>query len=166
LDLKCSNCGIPRRQEDLFCSKCGLRIRPSKVDPEPDEAFRQDLPALLKTLDEFRAWIDQSKKINVRFMKIYKQRIEDEIGPSIRQFKEKYGASEGGHSKQFELILETFASFKRPTALMETKLRPSVGIGIWQERWMMTRAVENYLKACCQEADRYINELKQNLASF
>ena len=87
----------------------------------------------------------------------------DELGLSIRQFKDKYGDTEDGRSKQFERILETFASFERPTTLMETKLRPSVSIGIWQERWMMTKAVEDYLAACCQEADRHINELERTL---
>jgi hypothetical protein len=165
LELKCPNCGIPHRQEDIFCSKCGVRIRPTKGDPEPDESFRKDLPAILKTLNQFRAWIDQSKKINVRFMKAYKQRIEEEIGPSIRQFEEKYRNSEEGRSKPFELILEAFACLSRPISLMQTKLRPSVGMGVWQERWMLTKAVEDYLKTCCQEADRYLNELKQTLAS-
>jgi hypothetical protein len=42
---------------------------------------------------------------------------------------------------------------------METKLRPSVGMGVWQERWMMTTAVEDYLKECCREADRLFDEL-------
>jgi hypothetical protein len=36
-------------------------------------------------------------------------------------------------------------------------------MGVWQERWMMIKAVDDYLKQCCQEADRHINELKQNL---
>ena len=80
----------------------------------------------------------------------------------IRHFEEKYRNSEEVRSKPFELILETLASFKRPIAFMETKLRPSVGMGIWQERWMMTKAVEDYLKVCCQEVDRYIKELKRD----
>lgn len=163
MELKCPNCGIPHRQKDIFCSKCGVRIRPGKGDQKPAESFRQDLPALLKTLNEFRAWIDQSKKINVRFMKTYKQRIEEEIGPSIKQFEEKYRNSEEGRSKPFELIMETFACLNRPISLMQTKLRPSVGMGVWQERWMMTAAVEDYLKECCREADHLFDELMNKL---
>jgi hypothetical protein len=142
-----------------------MRIRTNNSDQACDDSFSSDALALLKMLYEFRAWIDQRKKTNIRFMKAYKQRLVDEIGLSIRQFKEKYGDTEGEQSKQFELILETYACLSRPIAFMQTKLRPSVGIGIWQERWMMTKAVEDYLKECCQEADRYINELKQNLGA-
>ena len=163
MELKCPKCGIPHGQEDIFCSKCGYRVRPSNGDPIPDVSFRVDAAVLLETLNEFRLWIDQSKKNNVRFMKIYKQRIEDEIGPSIRQFKEKYGNIEGSQAKPFELIQEIFTCFRRPIRFMETKLRPSVGIGVWQERWMMTKAVEDYVKACCQEADCHLGELIQEL---
>ncbi|MBW2408221.1 MAG: hypothetical protein JRF72_00380 [Deltaproteobacteria bacterium] len=46
---------------------------------------------------------------------------------------------------------------------METKLRPSVGMGVWQERWMMKTAVEDYLKTCCREADRLSEKLNNNL---
>ena len=163
MEMKCPKCGIPHSQEDIFCSKCGSQVRPSDSNQIPDVSFRTDALELLETLNEFRLWIDQREKNNVRFMKIYKQRIEDEIGPSIRQFKKKYGNIEGRQVKPFELIQEIFTCFRRPVRYMETKLRPSVGMGVWQERWMMTKAVEDYLKACCQEADRHINELKQNL---
>ena len=165
MELKCPKCGIPISKADTFCSKCGMRIRTNNGDQARDDSFSSDALALLKMLNEFRAWIDQRKKMNIRFMKAYKQRLVDDMGLSIRQFKEKYGDTEEGQSKQFELILETFASFKRPIAFMETKLRPSVGIGVWQERWMMAKTVEDYLKACCQDADRHINELKQTLTS-
>ena len=159
MDLKCPKCGVPQSQEDIFCSKCGLRIRSSNDGRMPDDSFRAEALDLLETLNEFRIWISQRKKINVRFMKIYKQKIEDEIGPPIRQFKEKYGKIEEKQVKLFELIQEIFTCFRRPVRFMETKLRPSVGIGVWQERWMMTKAVEDYLKACCQEADRHLGEL-------
>ncbi|UCE52251.1 MAG: zinc ribbon domain-containing protein [Desulfobacterales bacterium] len=164
--MKCPKCGIPISKADIFCSNCGMRIRTNNGDQARDDSFSSDALDLLKMLNEFRAWIDQSEKINVRFMKTYKQKIEDEIGPSIRQFKEKYGNNEAGKSKKFELVLETYACLSRPIAFMQTKLRPSVGMGVWQERWMMTKVVEDFLKECCQEADRHINELKQKLAYF
>lgn len=165
MELKCPKCANSIRKADIFCSTCGMRIRTKNGEQAPDDSFRTDALALLKMLNEFRAWIDQRKKTNIRFMKAYKQRLIDEMGRSIRRFKEKYGDTEAAQSQQFELILETFACFKRPIAFMETKLRPSIGIGVWQERWMMAKAVEDYLKACCQEADRHINELKQTLTS-
>ena len=165
MELKCTKCSIPISNTDIFCSNCGIRIRTDIDGQAGEDLFYSDALALLKMFNEFRSWIDQRKNTNIRFMKAYKRRLVDEIGPSIRQFREKYGDTEGGRSQQFELILETFASFERPTTLMETKLRPSVSIGVWQERWMMTKAVEDYLTACCQEADRHINELKRTLTS-
>jgi hypothetical protein len=46
---------------------------------------------------------------------------------------------------------------------METKLRPSVSMGVFLERWMMTKAAESYLKECCQEADHRLDELKKRI---
>ena len=158
MELKCPECGIHHRQEDVFCSKCGTRFGPDDPDSSPDDSFRPDALNLLETLIDFRAWIDQKKKTNARFMKTYKKRIDD-IGPDIEQFKHKYGNSEGGQLRQFELVQEIFNCFSRPVRFMETKLRPSVGMGVWQERWMMTTAVEDYLKECCLEADRLFDEL-------
>jgi hypothetical protein len=162
LELKCPNCGIPHRQEDIFCRKCGKRLRPDNDDPLPADSFRPDALDLLETLNDFRAWIEQRKKTNARFMKAYKKRLDD-IGPVIKQFKHKYGNSEGGRLKQFELVQEIFTCFSRPVRFMETKLRPSVGMGVWQERWMMTTAVEDYLKECCREADHLFDELMNKL---
>jgi hypothetical protein len=108
-------------------------------------------------LNDFRAWLDQRKKTDVRFMKAYKKRLDD-IGAVFKQFKQKYGNSEGGRLKQFELVQKIFTCFSRPVRFMETKIRPSVGMGVWQERWMMETAVEDYLKECCQEADRLFDE--------
>ena len=95
-------------------------------------------------------------------MKAYQKRLDD-IGPDLQQFKHKYGNSEGGWLRPFELFEEIFICFNRPVRFMETKLRPSVGMGIWQERWMMTAAVEDYLKECCQEVDRLFYELRNKL---
>jgi hypothetical protein len=160
--LKCPNCGIHHSQEDVFCSKCGTRLGPDDHDLSPDDPLRKDTLNLLETLSDFRAWIDQRKKTNARFMKAYKKRLDD-ISPDIEQFKHKYGNSEGGRLKQFELIQEIFTCFNHPVRFMKTKLRPSVGMGVWQERWMMTAAVEDYLKECCLEADRLFDELKNQL---
>ena len=158
MGLECPKCGIHHNPEDVFCSKCGARLRPDNDDPLPEDSFRPDALDLLETLKGFRAWVGQRKKIDVRFMKAYKKRLDD-IGPAIKQFQNNYGNNEGGRLKQFELLQEIFSCFSRPIRYMETKLRPSVGMGVWQERWMMTTAVEDYLKACCREADRLFDEL-------
>lgn len=162
MELKCARCGNHYSQEDVFCSKCGTRLKPDNDDLLPDDSFKPDASDLLETLNDFRAWIDQRKKTNVRFMKAYKERLDD-IGPAIDQFKHKYGNSEGGRLKQLELVQEIFTCFSRPVRFMETKLRPSVGMGVWQERWMMATAVEDYLKECCREADHLFDELMRKL---
>jgi hypothetical protein len=162
VELKCPKCGIHHSQEDIFCSKCGTRLRTSNDEPLPDDSFRPDALDLLETLNDFRAWIDQRKKTNVRFMKAYKKRLDD-INPVIRQFKLKYGTSEEDLLKQIDLIHKIFTCFRRPVRFMETKLRPSVGMGVWQERWMMITMVEDYLAECCREADRLLDKLKKNL---
>jgi len=162
LELKCSNCGIPTSRGDLYCRKCGTRLKPDNDDPLPDDLFNSDILDLLDALKGFRTWIDQRKKTNVRFMKTYKKRLE-ELGPVIKEFKNKYGHSDGSRLNQFELVQEIFTCYRRPVRFMETKLRPSVGIGIWQARWMMTAAVEDYMKACCREADRLSDDLMNKL---
>jgi hypothetical protein len=162
VELKCPECGIHHRQEDVFCSKCGTRLGPDDPAPLRDDSFRPDALNLLEALADFRAWIDQRKKINARFMKAYKKRLDD-IGPDIEQFKHKYGSSEGDRLRRFELVQEIFTCFNRPVRFMETQLRPSVGMGVWQERWMMATAVEDYLKECCREADHLFDELINRL---
>lgn len=162
MELECPKCGMHHSRKDVFCRKCGTRLIPDNDDPLPDDYFRPDVLDLLETLNDFRAWIDQRKKTNVRFMEAYKKRLDD-IGHAIKQFKHKYGNSEGDRLKQFELVQEIFTCLNRPVRFMDTKLRPSVGMGVWQERWMMTAAVEDYLKECCQEADRLFDELMKKL---
>jgi len=159
LELKCPKCGILIGQNDLFCSQCGTRLGLINGEQPGDASFSIDVQTVLKTLIEFRAWIGQRKKTNVRFMKAYKQKIQDEIAPAISKFIKKYDISEEKQSKQFVLTLEVFACFERPMSFMDTKLRPSVGMGIWQERWMMAKAVDDYLIDCCREADRQLCEL-------
>ena len=94
-------------------------------------------------------------------MRSYKERILEEIGPSIQEFDKKYKDREEGRSPLFDLTLDIFSWFSRPISLMETKLRPSVSMGVFLERWMMTKAAESYLKECCQEADHRLDELKK-----
>ena len=125
--------------------------------------FEVELMALLKTMKEFRAWIDESKRKNVRFMRAYKERIEREIRPSIGEFDEKYRETEKGQSPLFRLAMEAFSWLSRPITLMETELRPSVGMGVFLERWMVTKAAEDYLKECCQEADHLLDELTKEI---
>lgn len=118
---------------------------------------------LVKTLREFREWVDQNQKKNVRFMKAYKERIQRELGPILREFDEKYGKRGEGESRLFRLILEVFSTLRRPVSLIETQLRPSVGMGVFLERWMMRSAVESYLKECCEETDRLLGELTKEI---
>jgi len=77
MELKCPKCGIHHRQEDVFCSKCGTRLRPDNDDLLPDDSLRKDALDLSRALNDFRNWIDRRKKTDVRFMKAYKQRLED-----------------------------------------------------------------------------------------
>ncbi len=124
-----------------------------------------DVLTLFKTLREFRAWIDQSKRKRVRFMRGYKEKIEKGIAPKIGEFRDKYGKTQEGSSPLFDLILDTFYALRGPVRLMETELRPSVGMGVFLERWMMASAVESYLKECCHEADRHLDELEKEIES-
>lgn len=106
--------------------------------------------------------MDQSK-INVHFMRAYKEKIDKEIGPHIITFTEKYNDKDEGRSTLFSLIMETFSWLNRPITFMETELRPSIGMGVFLERWMMTSAVESYLKECCQNVDHHLNELQKEM---
>jgi hypothetical protein len=36
-------------------------------------------------------------------------------------------------------------------------------MGVFLERWMMTSAVESYLKECCQNVDHHLNELQKEM---
>lgn len=163
VEMKCQQCGTPYEQGDRFCRKCGARVISTPQVLGQVTPFEMELKALLKTIKEFRAWIDQKKRKNVRFMRAYKERIEGEIRPSINEFDEKYRETEEGQSPLFRLIMESFSWLSRPISLMETELRPSVGMGVFLERWMVTKAAEDYLKECCQEADQRIDELTREI---
>lgn len=115
--------------------------------------------ALLVKLREFRDWIEQNPKKNVRFMKAYKKRMGSDISPAISEFQQKYNKAGSEETDTYELLMKTYACLIRPITLMETELRPSIGMGVFLERWMMTSAVETLLKECCDEVDQYLGEL-------
>ena len=161
--MKCPECGNAYGLRDLFCRKCGIRLKISPEDKDQSSPFLKEVIALLRVLKEFRSWIDLKDKKNIRFMRRYKERIVEEIGPSIREFSEKYKDREEGQSPLFGHITEIFSLLSQPITLMETKLRPSVGMGVFLERWMMTKAAESYLKECCQEADHRLDELMKRI---
>jgi len=161
--LKCPECGNAYGLRDLFCRKCGIRLKIRPEDKDQSSPFLKEVIALLRVLKEFRSWIDLKDKKNIRFMRGYKERIVEEIGPTIREFSEKYKDREEGRSPLFGLTLDIFSWFSRPISLMETKLRPSVSMGVFLERWMITKAAESYLKECCQEADHRLDELKKRI---
>jgi len=161
--LKCPICGNVYGQGDLFCKKCGARLRSSPEAQDQSNTFRLEVIALFKTLKEFRSWIDKRDKKNARFMKTYKEKIEGGIGQSIQEFEKKHKDREEGQSPLFGHITEIFSLLSRPITLMETKLRPSIGMGVFLERWMMTKAAESYLKECCQEADHRLDELMKRI---
>ena len=163
MKMKCPECGNAYGLRDLFCRKCGIRLKISPEDKDQSSPFLKEVIALLRVLKEFRSWIDLKDKKNIRFMRRYKERIVEEIGPTIREFSEKYKDREEGRSPLFGLTLDIFSWFSRPISLMETKLRPSVSMGVFLERWMMTKAAESYLKECCQEADHRLDELKKRI---
>ena len=163
MELKCPKCGAYYAKGDLFCRKCGAEVRSSPETQDKSSQFWMEITDLLQTFKEFRSWVDLKDKKNIRFMRTYKERIEVEIGPSIREFSEKYKDTEEGGSPLFSLTMEVFSWLSRPITLMETKLRPSVGMGVFLERWMMTKAAENYLKECCEEADHRLDKLMRNV---
>lgn len=163
MKLKCPECGNAYGPRDLFCRKCGIRLKISPEDKDQSSPFLKEVINIFTTLKEFRSWIDQRNKKNIRFMRDYKERIVEEIGPSIREFSEKHKDREEGQSPLFGHITEIFSLLSRPITLMETKLRPSVGMGVFLERWMMTKAAESYLKECCQEADHRLDELMKRI---
>lgn len=165
MESNCPQCGVSIEQADVFCRRCGTSLSATSGGEASKDSFQTDLLALLKRFSEFRRWIDQRKKTNIRFMRAYKIKLVDEIGLSFRQFKDRYHDIEGEKSKRYEFVLEIFTCFNRPITFMETTLRPSVSIGIWQERWMMTKTVEDYLKQCCQEADHLVDELARRLTT-
>ena len=143
--------------------KNGFGEASNRYIQDHDCQFNKTAGELLDTMTEFRIWIDRQKKINISFMKAYKKRLEKETGPALKQFEEKYKNREEGQSPSFHLIMKSFDCFKRPITFMQTQLRPSVGMGIFLERWMLTKAVQDYLKECCHEADRYLEELTKKL---
>jgi hypothetical protein len=128
-----------------------------------DSQFKTAIMELLDTFIQFRLWIDRQKKINVAFMKSYKKQMETDVSPKIKQLKKKYQNREEGQSASYRLILKGFTCFERPITFMQTQLRPSVGMGVFLERWMLTRAVQDYLKECCQDADRYLEQLTKKM---
>jgi hypothetical protein len=130
---------------------------------DEDSQFNSAVTELIKAFVRFRSWIDGQKKINVAFMKSYKKQLEDDIGPTVKAFEKKYQYKEEGQSSSYRLIMKGFACFERPIAFMQTRLRPSVGMGIFLERWMLTSAVREYLTQCCQEADAYLAELTNKM---
>jgi hypothetical protein len=98
-------------------------------------------------------------------MKTYKQTVEESLGPAVRKFVEKYASSEEAESRLLSRVHEAFSALHRPIAFMETELRPSVGMGVFVERWMMRDVVERYLMDCCEEADRHLEALEQTMGS-
>ena len=165
MELKCPKCGVSYGKEDLFCRKCGVRLQSAPKALPQGTQVETEVIALLKTLKEFRVWIDQKKRKDVRFIRAYKERIEQEIGPPISELAEKYREREEGQSSNFSLIMDAFLWLSRPITIVETRLRPSVGMGVFLERWMVTKVFEDYLKECCHEADHHLDELTKKISS-
>ena len=160
---KCPKCETPYEKGDCFCKKCGTPLRNSLENKKHWDQFEKDAVVLFQTLNEFRRWIDSSKKKNITFMNIYKEKMNGEISGLIKKFDGNYGKVEEKFSPFFNLITETFSALNRPIAFMETRLRPSIGMAVFLERWMLAKAVESYLKECCVDADYYLDKLKENI---
>jgi hypothetical protein len=111
--LKCPECGNAYGPRDLFCRKCGIRLKISPEDKDQSSPFLKEVINIFTTLKEFRSWIDQRNKKNIRFMRDYKERIVEEIGPSIREFSEKHKDREEGQSPLFGHITEILGVLSR-----------------------------------------------------
>ena len=160
---KCPKCETPYGKRDLFCKKCGTRLRNSLDHKKQLRQFEIDVVALFQALNEFRIWIDKNEKLNVPFMKSYKEKMDGEVSSLIKKFDENYRKTEEKFSPFFNLMTETFSALNRPIAFMETRLRPSIGMGVFLERWMLINTVESYLKECCKDADYYLDMLKEKI---
>ena len=118
-----------------------------------------DLAGLLDSLREFQAWATREARPSTRFQRAYKERAAREIFPRIREFIEKYAAVGGSPGEACGLVQEIFSWLKGATSLMATELRPSVGMGVFLERWMMTQASEEYLAVCGQRVAELLDRL-------
>jgi len=163
LPASCHFCGSPRAPGDFFCRHCGQALQSRPPVPSSHGRFDEEIEALFIQLKDFRLWIDKTKKKNVRFMEAYKISLEKEINPQISALCSKHATDPDDHSNPINLMRETALTLTGPIHFMETKLRPSVGMGIFLERWMMTSALETYLKECCRKADGLLDQLAQLL---
>ena len=160
---KCPKCNTFYEQGDFFCKKCGTRLRNSLEHKKQLGKFEIDVVVLFQAFNEFRNWIDNNEKKNISFMNSYKKKMNSEISALIKKFDGNYGETEKKFSPFFNLITETFSALNRPIAFMETRLRPSIGMGVFLERWMLLKAVDTYLKECCKDADYYLDMLKEKI---
>lgn len=161
LPASCHFCGSPSAPGDVFCRQCGTALQSRRPFPSSDRPFHGDIKALFIKLKDFRLWIDKTKKKNIRFMEAYKVSLEKEINPRIRALSSKHGIDPDDHSDPINLMRETALTLAGPIRFMETKLRPSVGMGVFLERWMMASALETYLKECCHKADGLLDQVDQ-----
>ena len=160
---KCPKCRTSYEQGDLFCKRCGTPLRNSLEHKKQLSQFEIDVVILFQAFNEFRNWIDNNEKKNISFMNSYKKKMDSEISALIKKFDGNYGGVEEKFSPFFNLITETFSALNRPIAFMETRLRPSIGMGVFLERWMLSKVVESYLKECCKDADYYLDMLKEKI---
>ena len=91
--------------------------------------------------------------------------MDKDIGPFLQRLQDKYPNKEAAKSLLMNHIAEAVSALNRPIPFMETELRPSVGMGIFLERWMMTGVVDRYLGECCQEVDSHLEALAEKLGS-
>jgi hypothetical protein len=126
----------------------------------PFESKALELAAVFR---EFRRWIDRQPSRNLRFMQAYKKKFEEEIALPLQEFEREFEDQEEGRSDLFKLIKGISSSLRNPMKFMSTDLRPSVGMGVFLERWMSAEAVKKYLKICCREADSRLLELEERI---
>ena len=160
---RCPACGTSHKQGDQFCRKCGTRLRDRSGEEISRDLFEKDLAVLLENFKEIISWMGTEKRKSIRFMKVYKERVEGDLGAAVKAFVEKHGIREETPPPPLALLHEAFSALRRPIAFMETELRPSVGMGVFLERWMMRDVVERYLKDCCEEAERHLEALEETM---
>ena len=128
--------------------------------------LKQATGDFLTQIKDFRRWIDGQKKMSVRVMKAYKTTVAEKIDPQIASLRSELNTPFNNSASNLARIVgEIESAVHRPLHMMETTLRPSVGMGAFLERGMRNQTVGDCLKESCTAIDRYVLELTRLIES-